>query len=232
MSKLTKTGGRPATLLLALALLLGLTRTLPAQEKAQSVAVTVKATGEVFLATGGGKAEKALTTGTRLGDGDRVRTGAEGRAVLVFTDDKSQLKLTPATELVIHARRQGGRTDKEVEMSAGTLWSKVTRQQGEFRIATPTSVASVKGTAWWTKTGEAGTTIITEEGIVGLLSKRTGESADVVMGMTGESDGDHSQVRETSADDQQGLERGELRRVVVPINDGDNQRELIIEYYE
>jgi hypothetical protein len=230
MNKPTRQGA--AALLLGLGLLLGLARALPAQDRAQSVAVTVKATGEVFLAAGGSKTEKALSTGARLADGDRVRTGAEGRAVLVFTDDKSQLKLLPMTELTVHARRQGGRTDKEVEMSAGTLWSKVTRQQGEFRIATPTSVASVKGTAWWTKTGEAGTTIITEEGIVGLLSRRTGESADVVMGQTGESDGDHSEVRPTSQGDQQGLERGELKRVVVPISDGDRQRNLIIEYYE
>jgi hypothetical protein len=67
---------------------------------------------------------------------------------------------------------------------------------------------------------------------VGLLSRRTGESADVVMGQTGESDGDHSEVRPTSQGDQQGLERGELKRVVVPVSDGDRQRNLIIEYYE
>jgi hypothetical protein len=228
----TTTSGRLAACLLGLALLLGLARALPAQDKAQSVAVTVKATGEVFLRAAGAGAEKALASGARLGDGDRVRTGADGRAVLVFTDDKSQLKLTPLTELTLHARRQGGRTDKEVEMSAGTLWSKVTRQQGEFRIATPTSVASVKGTAWWTRAREDGTDVITEEGIVGLLSRRTGEQVDVVMGQTGSSDGDHAQVRATSAADQVGLERGELKRAVVPISDGTNQRELIIEYYE
>jgi hypothetical protein len=93
-------------------------------------------------------------------------------------------------------------------------------------------VASVKGTAWWTKSGPALTEIITEEGIVALISRRTGESVDVVMGRTGSSDGDHSEVRDTTSGDQQGLERGELRRVVVPITDGDQQRELIIEYYE
>lgn len=226
------TRGRLAAGLLGLALLLGLARALPAQDKAQSVAVTVKATGEVFLRAAGSSAEQGLTTGARLGDGDRVRAGKDGRAVLVFTDDKSQLKLTPMTELTLHARRQGGRTDKEVELSAGTLWSKVTRQQGEFRIATPTSVASVKGTAWWTRTSEGGTDIITEEGIVGLLSRRTGESVDVPMGRTGRSDGDHATVRATSAADQVGLERGELKRAVVPVTDGENERELIIEYYE
>lgn len=228
----TMTSSRALACLVAGLLLLGAGRSLWAAEAAKSVAVTVKATGEVYLGAAGGKAERTLKTGDRLSDGDRVRTGADGRAVLVFTDDKSQLKLTPQTDLVLHAKRQGGRTDKEVEMSAGTLWSKVTRQQGEFRIATPTSVASVKGTAWWTKSNPTLTEIITEEGIVSLLSRRTGESVDVLMGRTGSSDGDHSQVRDTTPDDQQGLERGELRRIAVPITDGDQLRELIIEYYE
>ncbi len=228
----TMKGGRLAAWVLAVVLLLGAGPGAWAAEAAKSVAVTVKATGEVFLAVGGGKTEKALKTGDRLNDGDRVRTGADGRAVLVFTDDKSQLKLTPQTDLVLHAKRTGSRTDKEVELSTGTLWSKVTRQQGEFRIATPTSVASVKGTAWWTRTNPEQTEIITEEGIVALLSRRTGESVDVLMGRTGSSDGDHSSVRETTPDDQQGLERGELKRIVMPITDGDQTRELIIEYYE
>jgi hypothetical protein len=229
---MTTRSGRMVACWVAVLLLLGAGRGLWAAEAAKSVAITVKSTGEVLLSAAGSKSEKALKTGDRLNDGDRIRTGADGRAVLVFTDDKSQLKLTPQTDLVLHANRQGGRTDKEVELSAGTLWSKVTRQQGEFRIATPTSVASVKGTAWWTKSGPALTEIITEEGIVALISRRTGESVDVVMGRTGSSDGDHSDVRDTTSGDQQGLERGELRRVVVPITDGDQQRELIIEYYE
>jgi len=227
-------GGRSAALLLVLAatLALGGLRGLGAAESAKSVAVTVKATGEVLLTAAGTKSERGLKAGDRLSDGDRVRTGADGRAVLVFTDDKSQLKLTPQTDLVLRATRAGSRVDKEVDMAGGTVWSKVTRQQGEFRIATPTSVASVKGTAWWTRAGADLTEIITEEGIVALLSKRTGEAVDVPMGRTGSSDGDHSQVRDTTPEDQRGLERGELKRVAVPISDGVQSRTLVIEYYE
>ena len=227
-------GGRGAALLVVLAatLALGGLRGLGAAESAKSVAVTVKATGEVLLTPAGTKAERGLKAGDRLSDGDRVRTGADGRAVLVFTDDKSQLKLTPRTDLVLRATRAGSRVDKEVDMAGGTVWSKVTRQQGEFRIATPTSVASVKGTAWWTRAGAEQTEIITEEGIVALLSKRTGEAVDVPMGHTGSSDGDHSEVRDTTPEDQQGLERGRLVRVAVPISDGEQARTLIIEYYE
>ncbi len=200
-------------------------------EPARSAAVTVKVSGSVTVQADGGT-EEALARGARLNDGDRIRTGSDGRAVLVFTDDKSQLKLTPLTDLVLHADRSGGKVDKEVEMSVGTLWSKVTRQEGEFRIATPTSVASVKGTAWWTRADGDGTTVITEEGIVELLSRESGASVDVVMGQTGESNADGASVRQTSPEDQQGLERGELKRIEIPVSQDGENRTLIIEYYE
>jgi hypothetical protein len=90
----------------------------------------------------------------------------------------------------------------------------------------------VKGTAWWTKADEEGTDIITEEGIVGLTSRESSQEVDVMSGQTGHSDGQASTVRPTSDADQEGLERGELKRVVVPIQDGETRRELIIEYYE
>lgn len=207
---------------------------LPALALAQatSIALVVKVSGEVHWLSADGGADAALTVGRRLNDGDRVRTGGEGRAVLVFTDDRSQIKLTPDTELVLHATRAGERVDKEVELSAGTIWSKVTRQQGEFRIATPTSVASVKGTAWWTELDGPWTRIITEEGVVGLTSLASGQSVDVPMGQTGSSNGEGAGVRPTTAEDGAGLERGEIKRVTIPVLDGGQSRTLIIEYYE
>lgn len=222
---------RIPVLVVIVALLLSMSTVLHA-DSARSVAVTVKVTGDVQLQAAGEEDEQALTRGQRLNDGDRIRTGGEGRAVIVFTDDKSQLKLTPMTDLVLHVERGEGRSDKEVELSVGTLWSKVSRQQGEFRIATPTSVASVKGTAWWTKASGSSTQIITEEGIVALVSRETGLSVDVMMGQTGESDGQTSSVRRTQDADQEGLERGELKRVEIPVSDGEESRTLIIEYYE
>ena len=199
---------------------------------AQSVAVVVKASGEVKLYREG-DAEAALKTGMRLADGDRVRTGEEGRAVLVFTDDRSQLKLQPLTELTLHVDRGGDGVRKEVEMDLGTLWTQVSGQGSGFRVATPTSVASVKGTAWWTRVGGDGmTTVITEEGIVNLHNLRSNESRDVVMGYTGVSREGSVSLRETTPADTGGLERGQLKTIRIPVTDGGEERVLIIEYYE
>ena len=51
----------------------------------ESIALVVKASGEAVRVISG-NAEEALTTGMRLNDGDKLRTGTVGRAVLIFTD--------------------------------------------------------------------------------------------------------------------------------------------------
>lgn len=200
--------------------------------QATSIALAVKVSGDVLRQAAGTEESAPLTAGQRLSDGDRLRAGTEGRAVIVFTDDRSQLKLTPGTALTLHATRSGERVDKEVSLDAGTLWSKVTRQQGEFRIATPTSVASVKGTAWWTRLAGEVTEIVTEEGVVGLTSRSSGQSVDVPMGFTGRSDRDGARVRETTPADERGLERGDVKRVEIPALKDGSPVTLVIEYYE
>jgi hypothetical protein len=222
---------RPIANLRWLPLLLLLLLPAMAAAQAASVALVLKVSGEVSRQPEGGEAAP-LANGARLDDGDRLRTGEDGRAVLVFTDDRSQLKLTPNTDLVLRVERQAARSDKEVELSAGTIWSKVTRQQGEFRIATPTSVASVKGTAWWTREQDGLTEIIAEEGIVQLTGRLSGASVDVPMGHVGRSDGESTSLRPTTPEDEQDLERGELKRVEIPVLDDGQPRTLIIEYYE
>ncbi len=212
-------------------LALGLLLAASAQAANESIALVIKATGDAqrMLDTGA----EDLKSGMRLNDGDRLRTGEDGRAVVIFTDDKSQLKLVPGTELVLYGKRQGRQVEKEVEMDVGTLWTKVSRGHGGLRIATPTSVASVKGTAWWTKVLEGGLTqVITEEGIVNLLSRESGKNQDVHLGQTGTSNSEDVSVRSTNEEDQEGLERGQLRRISIPVMEDGEARTLIIEYYE
>lgn len=214
-------------LLMALLLLAGV-----AHAATESIALVVKATGEA-VRVAANQSEEPLKTGMRLNDGDRLRTGADGRAVLIFTDDKSQLKLVPDTRIVLKGTRQGRAINKEVEMDLGTLWTRVSKGNTGMRIATPTSVASVKGTAWWTRVGEDGKTeVITEEGIVNLLSKDSGEDVDVGLGQTGTSDSNGADVEDTEDGDLEGLERGTLKTILIPLEEDGQPRTLTIEYYE
>ena len=90
---------------------------------------------------------------------------------------------------------------KKINMDIGTIRATVKKQNTDFVIQTPTSVASVKGTDFWLITDPAeGDLIIGLEGIVGLTNSETGEEVDITEGLSGIStpDGELG-VEETSS---------------------------------
>ena len=149
----------------------------------ENVAIATKVTGEVQLKRA--DADEFATEvqlGTRIQTNDRVRTGADGYLVLVFLDDKSQLKIQSNSELLMLAKadQQNGQISKEIQMDRGKLKAEVARQQrGKFIIATPTSVASVKGTGFWLKILQSFDQLLVDEGLVTFLNKISGDSVSV-----------------------------------------------------
>ena len=128
--------------ILALALLAGLF----AQDK---VALATKVAGQVTV-TKGDTPAIPLKRGTMLGTGDKIITGSDGIAVLVFIDDRTILRIQRNSNLDLELRRLTSGIDKQINMQFGKLKAEVTEQrQGQFLVATPTSVASVKGTDFW-----------------------------------------------------------------------------------
>ncbi|MBL7134962.1 MAG: FecR domain-containing protein [Candidatus Marinimicrobia bacterium] len=115
------------------------------------IALTLKARGITQLKRSTEKDFKPnLKVGTSLFSKDHIKTGKNGYAVLVFLDDKSQIKIRENSEMVISGERQDDAISKTISMQFGTLKAEVSPQRkGEFIIATPTSVASVKGTVFW-----------------------------------------------------------------------------------
>jgi len=118
---------------------------------AERIALTLKTRGETSLKRSGEQNFKAgVKPGTSLFNRDQIRTGEDGYAVLVFLDDKSQIKIRENSEMVISGTRTTEAISKQIAMQVGTLKAEVSPQRkGEFVIATPTSVASVKGTVFW-----------------------------------------------------------------------------------
>ena len=150
------------------------------------IAVTTKVKGTVdWMATGNTEYLK-LKPGTVLSDGDKIRTGKIGFAAVIFIDDKTTLKLKENSEVVITGQRTAASISKKINMDAGTIRAKVSKQNTDFVIQTPTSVASVKGTDFWMITDPVtGDQVIGLEGLVGLVNNETGEEVDVTEGMTG-----------------------------------------------
>ncbi len=157
------------------------------------IAVTTKVKGLVEIMPDGTDNFSDLKPGTILSDGDKIRTGSSGFTAIIFIDDKSTLKLKENSEAVITGQRSAKSISKKINMDIGTIRATVKKQNTDFVIQTPTSVASVKGTDFWLITDPSdGDLIIGIEGLVGLTNNESGEEIDVSEGMSGLStpDGD------------------------------------------
>ena len=200
------------------------------------IAVTTKVKGTVELMAVGNKEYLNLKPGTVLSDGDKIRTGKSGFTAVIFIDDKTTLKLKENSEVVITGQRTAASISKKINMDAGTIRAKVSKQNTDFVIQTPTSVASVKGTDFWMITDPvSGDQVIGLEGLVGLVNNETGEEVDVTEGMTGMStpDGQVDVVEtdeNTIPDDPGDEEEGPSQIRIYLEGPNGEQKALIIDY--
>ena len=155
---------------------------------ADKIAVATKVKGMAEIMKVGSKEFKSLRPGTILDDGDKIRTGKSGYVAIIFIDDKSTLKIKENSEAVITGRRTTKDISKKINMDGGTIRASITKQNVDFVIQTPTSVASVKGTDFWMLVDELlGDQVIGIEGQVSLVNTETGQEVMVTTGMTGNS---------------------------------------------
>ena len=98
------------------------------------------------------------------------------------------MKLKADSEAVITGQRSAASISKKINMDQGTIRATIKKQNVDFVIQTPTSVASVKGTDFWMVSDlESGDKVIGIEGIISLVNSETGEEVDVTSGMSGTS---------------------------------------------
>ena len=157
---------------------------------AQRIAIATKSLGSVEIEKKEKPGFNMLKAGTILNDGDRIRTGSDGFVLIIFIDDKSQLKIKEESEVTITGKKIASTISKNIRMDNGTVRAQVNKQRkGEFVIQSTTSVASVKGTDFWfIANSEEGDMLIGIEGIVDLFNVVSGLNVDVTAGNTGTSD--------------------------------------------
>ncbi len=143
---------------------------------ADKVAVVSKVQGDVLLQ----KAEDfdyntPVTMGTILNNNDQIKVN-DGFAVMLLLDDKSQVKLRENTEVAINMVEDLGGSGYHVRLEYGQALTKYAKGADfEFQLHTPTSVASIKGTEFWTVTDpETGDQVIVLEGQVDVMNQLTG----------------------------------------------------------
>jgi len=139
------------------------------------------------------------SAGAALLAGDQIRTGKLALAVIKFTD-QSIMRLREQSELTLSAEGQRGSMIKTVNLSSGGFGFDVHKQQNEqFRLTSPTSVASIRGTKGIWCGGQGADTLLVIEGLVNLgnlVSKRDIDIAAGFIGFSGK-DGDLSSRRAT-----------------------------------
>lgn len=147
----------------------------------QPVANVIAASGKVSVYTSGTDKAKDLRLGSPLYAGDRVKTGANGRASLILVGDGTQLKVNYNTDITLRDKDSKGKVSDRgvgsIKIALGELWAKVTKKNSRLEFDTPAAVAAVKGTEPILSVDEAGTLCAKlREGVLDISNEKGGLS--------------------------------------------------------
>ena len=145
-------------------------------------AVLLKKHGDVKVKrTDAAKFTSEINTGDRLAPGDTLRTGTEGFAALLYEDDKSMIKVRPNSLFSLVEETIVSEQVRKIRMKQGQVLLKVTgEKQVKYQLATATSVASVKGTEFWTLTdGNGNDRFVGVEGTVEIVNTVSGDTLEL-----------------------------------------------------
>ena len=114
------------------------------------------------------KVEGSLEPGAAIGEGESVRTGPKGHAMLRLADG-SIVDVNERTELFVTAAWSG----QAIHLLRGDIIVKAAKQRrGRLRVLTRDSIASVKGTVFAVSAGMGGSVVSVVEGSVAVNQPR------------------------------------------------------------
>ena len=165
---------------------------LPAQSN-DDVAIILKSKGKVKIRKEKNKGWYDGNRGRRLDSGDIIKTYEQALAAVMFTDDKSLLKVRDNSILAIRGKRTNKTISKRIACKLGKFWIKVSKQKSKLSVETPSGVAAVKGTEFYCIVDSEGNSIVLViEGIVELMNKlgkalaKAGQTGKLVKGQAPE----------------------------------------------
>jgi len=109
--------------------------------------------------------------------GDFIRTNS--KAIVHISVGKAIVKVAGDSKLVL-TKLHNFKTPAQIDLNKGFLWAKVIKDKAGFRIATPTTVARVRGTSFSVSHGEDGSLICVCDGEVEV--KKAGKIHKVKKG--------------------------------------------------
>lgn len=122
-------------------------------QAAEEVAKVAKARGQVQIKHQADVDFSSLKAGQSVFDGDVIKVGGVGFCIIVFLDDKSILKIRESSQFQFMETAN----TRTINIDFGKVLADVKKdKRKDFRIETPVSVASVKGTQFWTVSNKMG----------------------------------------------------------------------------
>ena len=150
--------------------------------QAETIARVMKSNGDVKVKTMGSSSfNKAAKPGLAINNGDAMRVGESGFAVVIFIDDRSVVKVRENTEFQF-IETSNTRT---LQIDQGTILNNINKEgrTNNFRVETPVSVASVKGTEFAAIVNPAGVdNFIGKSGNFDVTNQITGQTVNVGAG--------------------------------------------------
>ena len=150
--------------------------------EAQVIARLVKSEGRVhFKRLGASTFSEQAKPGAPIKNGDEIKVGEEGFAAVIYLDDRSILKVRENTKFSF----MDTRNSRTIDLAHGTVLNDIKKEgrTKDFRIQTPVSVASVKGTQFAAIVSLSGVDqFICKEGLFEVLNMVSGETVNVAAG--------------------------------------------------
>ena len=152
------------------------------------------------------------TAGQILKPQDSIKTGEKSNVILAFPD-KSSFSLKPMTEITVEELIWDNKgKNATVNMSEGELRAiiKKLNTPSQFKVKTPTAICGARGTIFYVAATLTETKLYVSEGMVEFTSAISGESNNVVEGMTAVSnaDGSVSEPQEAPAEEKTAVTSG------------------------
>lgn len=125
----------------------------------------------------------AAAPGMKLGDRDRLRTGADTKAEITC-DDGTVVTLGAATDLDLGRIAGAGNGGSLLGLLEGIARFVLpeNRKPGAFEVTAPTAVASVRSTEWLMQADQRGTAVFVVRGRVGVQGRVPGPIAELTPG--------------------------------------------------
>ena len=150
--------------------------------KGESVARIMKAEGLVYIKRLGMQTyAEAAQIGAAINNGDAIKVGEYGFAAVIFLDDRSVVKIKADSQFEF----MDTRNTRSLNIEFGTILNKIEKENRNktFRVVSPVSVASVKGTEFSAMIDPSGVDqFVGKEGLFDVFNSVSGQTVSVGPG--------------------------------------------------